>query len=163
MVKANLGNLGFGRNTNATGGNDECFTPPEIFQALSIRFDLDVAAPEGGIPWIPCHNYYTKQDDALSREWSGRVWMNPPFSLVSKFAPRFQQHRNGIALLPTSTGKWMHELWNDPESTWLRLNKVRFIKPDGVQYERYMPSVIWLVAYGQESVEALSRIGKVKR
>lgn len=162
-MTTNLGRFAFGRHTNATVNNDECFTPPDIFEQLATRFDLDVASPEGGVSWIPTADYLTKEQDALTTEWYGRVWMNPPFSLVSKFAPKFQQHGNGIALLPTSTGKWMHELWQDSRTRWTRLDKVRFIKPDGTQYERHMPSVIWLVAIGEANVEACERIGRVKR
>ena len=29
------------------------WTPPEIFKDLNIKFDLDVAAPIGGVEWIP--------------------------------------------------------------------------------------------------------------
>ena len=158
----NLGNLGFGRNRNDKGANDECFTPPNIFNELKLQFDLDVAAPQGGVPWIPALRYLTKIDNALTQSWTGRIWMNPPFSLISKFAPKFQEHAHGIALVPTSTGKWMHELWNDERTAWTRLNKPRFIRPDGTQWERHMPTVLWLVAYGQDCQEALSRIGTVK-
>jgi hypothetical protein len=25
--------------------------------------------------------YYTKEDDALNKNWFGNIWLNPPFSL----------------------------------------------------------------------------------
>jgi hypothetical protein len=161
MVR-NLGNLGFGVATDYKGKNDECFTPPEVFEALGIDFDLDVCAPVGGVPWVPAARHYTIEDDALKQEWIGRVWMNPPFSDVRHFAPRFQQHANGIALLPTSNGRWMTELWNDSRTAWTQLTKARFIRPDGTRYDRSMPTVIWLVAMGETCIQALRRIGEVK-
>jgi hypothetical protein len=163
MVSSNFGNLGFGRSQNDKGKNDDCFTPPEVFDKLAIRFDLDVAAPIGGVSWVPADRYYTADDDALTQEWNGRVWMNPPFSLVRKFAPKFQAHGNGIALVPSTQGKWMHELWNDERAAWVRLDKLRFIKPDGSRWATSMPTVIWLVAYGDKCQEALQKIGTVKR
>ena len=161
MVK-NLGNLGFGVATDHKGKNDECYTPPEIFEALGLTFDLDVCAPIGGLPWIPAAKHYTIHDDALTQEWSGRVWMNPPFSILRHFVPRFQQHGNGIALVPTSNGKWMDELWQDPRTGWTKLHKLHFIRSDGTRYKTYLPTVVWLVAIGDACIEALGRIGNVK-
>ncbi len=161
MVR-NLGNFGLGVATEHKGKNDECFTPPEIFEALDIPFDLDVCAPIGGVPWIPAARHYTIEDDALRQDWVGRVWMNPPFSDIRHFAPRFQQHANGIALVPTSTGRWMSELWSDPRTAWTQLSKPRFIRPDGTRYKTHMPTVVWLVAMGETCVQALRRVGKVK-
>ena len=159
---SNLGNLGFGVGTDHSGKNDECFTPPEIFEALAIDFDLDVCAPVGGVAWVPAKRHYTIHDDALTQKWEGRVWMNPPFSNVKHFAPRFREHANGIALLPTSQGKWMHELWSDPRTHWAQLDKPRFIRPDGTRWHTSMPTRIWLVAMGDQSVKALHRLGTVK-
>jgi hypothetical protein len=34
--------------------SDDCYTPRWVFDAMGLRFDLDVAAPVGG-PWhVPC-------------------------------------------------------------------------------------------------------------
>jgi len=161
MVR-NLGNFGVGVATEHKGNNDECYTPPEIFECLDISFDLDVCAPVGGVPWIPAAKHYTIHDDALKQEWHGRVWMNPPFSNIRHFAPRFQQHANGIALIPTTTGRWMNELWNDDRTAWTQLNKPRFIRPDGTRWKTYMPTALWLVAMGDVSIAALNKLGKVK-
>lgn len=154
--------LQLGRSSKSRGTNDECFTPPEVFSALAIRFNLDVAAPPGGVPWVPADRYYTAEDNALAQEWKGSVWMNAPFSKMKHFVPRFMEHANGIALVGTSDGKWHRELWEDERTTWTRLDKVRFIKPDGQQYKKHLPTVVWLVAYGEECSNALRRIGKVK-
>ena len=154
-----VGNLGLGRSYNTVGKNDECYTPPEIFESLNITFDLDVAAPLNGISWIPAKRYLTIEDDGLISKWEGRVWMNPPFSSMSKWAPRFQKHANGIALVPTSNGKWMRELFEDSAASWLMLNKIKFVKPDGTRYKTYLPTVTYLVGYGEECREALSRLG----
>ena len=142
--------------------SDDWYTPPEVFETLGLHFDLDVCAPKGGLDWIPAAKHYSIEDDALTQKWEGRVWMNPPFSNVKHFAPRFREHANGIALLPTSQGKWMHELWSDSRTCWSQLSKPRFIRPDGTRWKTHMPTVVWLVAMGDESVEALHRLGTVK-
>jgi hypothetical protein len=35
--------------------------------------------------------YFTKEDDGLTKEWNGNVWLNPPYgSLVGKFIDKFR-------------------------------------------------------------------------
>lgn len=55
------------------------YTPKWIFDELCIEFDLDPAAPIGGVPWIPARHHYSLQDDGLKQPWSGAVWLNPPY------------------------------------------------------------------------------------
>lgn len=55
-------------------------TPQDIFDELNkeFNFTLDVAAIDKS---AKCNNYYTKQDDGLSKSWktSGAVFCNPPY------------------------------------------------------------------------------------
>jgi hypothetical protein len=41
----------------AAGESDEWYTPKYIFDALGLRFDLDVAAPVGGPRYVPCETW----------------------------------------------------------------------------------------------------------
>lgn len=72
--------------------SDDCYTPRWVFDAMGLRFDLDVAAPVGG-PWhVPCERYYTAADDGLEQPWDGLVWCNPPYSNFAPWADRFAAH-----------------------------------------------------------------------
>lgn len=140
---------------------DEIYTPPELFEKMAITFDLDVCAPKGGVPWIPAARHYSIEDDGLSQPWTGRVWMNPPYSQTGKWAARFAQHRNGITIVPMSRSQWWGDVWNSDAALVHPVSKpmFKFIKNDQ-RVNVYMPIV--LVAYGDANIEAISRIGRVR-
>ena len=89
-------NTTFERTQNST---DEWYTPKEILEALGI-FDLDPCAPLTPL-WNTAAVMYNKNDDGLSKQWFGRVWLNHPYSrpLINKFVEKMAAHNNGIALL----------------------------------------------------------------
>jgi len=63
-----------------TKDSNEFGTPLEIFQPLHRRyvFTVDAAASKENALLL---NYWTKEDDALSKSWAcERVWCNPPYS-----------------------------------------------------------------------------------
>ena len=60
--------------------SDDYYTPPEIFKLLDLVFDLDVAAPPNGAPFVPCKHYLTQNENGLITPWFGSVWCNPPYS-----------------------------------------------------------------------------------
>ena len=89
-------NTTFERSSTAT---DEWYTPKEIIDALG-KFDLDPCAPIKPL-WQTAKIMYNKLDDGLTKDWVGRVWLNPPYSrpLIEQFVRRLAEHNNGIALL----------------------------------------------------------------
>ena len=142
--------------------SDDYYTPPHIFETLGLAFDLDVCAPPQGIPWIPAKRYLTQEDDALVADWNGRVWMNPPFSNPTPFVEKFIRHGNGVALVPTSNGRWMGRLW-EADVAWVSLDYIRFV--DGgtmTQMKTSIPLRCWMVAAGDDCVKALQNFGKVR-
>ena len=139
--------------------SDQCFTPPHIFETLGLKFDLDVAAPEGGVPWIPAKRFLTEKEDGLATPWEGRVWMNPPFSQMTPWVNKFIQHGNGVALLPFAKSKWLTRLWSSDAVFCLLADHQTFIK-NGKPHSIFMR--VGLVAMGRASINAISRIGPVR-
>ena len=52
------------------GATDDWYTPPEIFDALGLTFDLDPCSPGAG-HWVPARQIYTEADDGLRQPWHG--------------------------------------------------------------------------------------------
>lgn len=77
----------------STKGENEWYTPPQYLEAarrVMGGIDLDPASSETAQELVQATVYFTKDDDGLKRPWSGRVWMNPPYSkdLVWPFCER---------------------------------------------------------------------------
>ena len=140
--------------------SDDYYTPAWIFEMMNLTFDLDVASPPGGIPHIPAAQFFTQADDGLSKEWSGRVWMNPPFSKAKIWIHKFIEHGDGVALLPMSKSNWFIDLWNSQIPIVALPRSLKFLTPGGSMETIFMPAV--LIAIGDENVTGISKIGRVR-
>src|SRR5579859_2487232 len=60
--------------------SDEWYTPPWMFSALGVEFDLDPCSPGAPPSNVPAKQHLTKLDNGLQAGWHGSVWLNPPFS-----------------------------------------------------------------------------------
>lgn len=114
------------------GKSDEWYTPKYIFDALDCEFDIDVAHPDGITTAVTAKEFICS--DSLSKDWSGFVWMNPPFGGRNGLTPwldKFFEHGSGIALTPDRTSApWFRAAWGRADLV-MFLPKVRFVKPDG--------------------------------
>ena len=135
------------------GESDEWYTPKYIFDALGVSFNLDVACPPEGPRHVPANSFYSEK--SLEREWSGFVWMNPPFGHQSTkrlWFRKFFDHGNGIALGPDRTSAPWWQEFHDEADLFLSVSpKVKFERPDWV-----LPHAKKLVASGMLLDEILS-------
>ena len=139
---------------------DERYTPKWIFDTLDVEFDLDPCSPIGGIKDAPIKYYYTAEDDGLSKEWFGNVWVNPPFSNPRPFMERLAQHGNGIGLVRISQSQWAKDLWNLCDGVILNDQRLKFDRPDGSSVG--IPAVTFMFAFGKDNAEALSNFTEYK-
>lgn len=136
-----------------TGATDEWYTPPEVFDALNVRFDLDVASASRAN--VPARYFLTTHTS--TEHWSGFIWMNPPYGGRNSLAPwcaRFVTHGCGVALLPDrSSAPWFQRFAPQCDAL-LFTRKIKFIRPDGTRGKSpAQGSALW--ARGPEGVQAL--------
>ncbi len=134
-------------------------TPPEVFDKLDIEFDIDVAAPIGGVDWIPAKKYYTEQDDGLTQDWEGTVWMNPPYGkFTATWLEKFINHGDGIALVFARTDTlWFHNLAAKADAILFTKGRLAFYN-NGVKGQNAASGSL-LIACGEKAVNALEQSG----
>lgn len=78
------------------------YTPPEIFEALDLTFDLDPCSPGPGKSYVPALTHYTIDDDGLTQTWAGTTWVHPPHDNAAEWVAKLAEHGDGIALVHAS-------------------------------------------------------------
>lgn len=104
-------------------GAFEWYTPAryvEAARAVLGQIDLDPASTEQANRVVKASRYFSQHDDGLRQEWSGRVWLNPPYGgLSASFTARLLDHvRSGtvtdaIVLVNSNStdAGWFQPLW----------------------------------------------------
>lgn len=139
------------------GSSSEWYTPRRVFEALGVRFDLDVSSPEGDCPADDyCADVFVS--GGLEREWHGFAWMNPPFGGRNAIVPwleKFFSHGNGVALCPDRTSApWWQRFAPQADAILFCSPKIHFIPGPGVQASSPGTGTT-LFAVGERGVQAL--------
>lgn len=94
--------------------NNRWSTPQNLFDKLNQEFGFDLDACAEG--WNhKCDKYFTPDIDGLAQEWSGTVWMNPPYGheIKSWIRKAYKESLNGstvVCLVPARTETaWFHD------------------------------------------------------
>ena len=135
---------------------DEWYTPKSIIDSLG-KFDLDPCAPVTPL-WETASVMFNKNDDGLSKEWCGRVWLNPPYSrpLIEQFVKKMSDHGNGIALLYNRCDSRMFQdvIFKKATAMLFMRHRIRFYKPDGTIGGSPGCGSL-LIAFGQNNADIL--------
>ena len=108
--------------------SNEWATPQDFYNKLNAEFGFTLD-PCATPTTAKCASYYTKDDDGLSKDWSGHtVFMNPPYGRKQKdwIEKAFQEGEKAgttvVALVParTDTKAWHNYC--------MKATEIRFIK-----------------------------------
>lgn len=122
-------------------GEQEWYTPKkyiELARKVLGQIDLDPASTEEANKLIQATRYYSKDEDGLTQEWHGHIWMNPPYAqpLIDQFCNKLieeydNQHiTDAVILVNNATDtRWFHKLCTKASALCFPLGRVHFWSP----------------------------------
>jgi ParB family chromosome partitioning protein len=126
------------RNT----GNNEWYTPAEdIERARKVlgAIDLDPASSAVAQKVVRAVKFFTREDDGLAQEWSGRVWLNPPYAkggiepFVAKLVAEYRAGNVTSAIMLTNNSgdtEWFHKAAAHASAICLTRGRIKFEDPN---------------------------------
>lgn len=130
------------RGTFGTGEN-EWYTPEQhlaLARQVLGTIDLDPASSEVANTSVKASAIFTEADNGLEKEWSGNVWLNPPYAqpAISHFADKmvseWESGRVPAALVLThnyTDTAWFQKLARAATAMCFTRGRVRFVSPAG--------------------------------
>jgi ParB family chromosome partitioning protein len=124
-------------------GENEWYTPTEYIEAAREvlgEITCDPASSELANRNIKAQIYFTKDDDGLSQKWSGKVWLNPPYSkdLITRFsraaAEKYQSGEIDAACLLVNNATetlWFQELIGVASAVCFPRGRVKYLDRTG--------------------------------
>lgn len=124
-------------------GDEESYTPVKYLESarkVMGGIDLDPASNPMAQKDVRADTYYTVSDDGLMRDWSGRIWMNPPYTarVINQFIDKAVRHFNdgeitqAIILTNNNTDtSWFHQGAAAASAICFTAGRINFLKPDG--------------------------------
>ena len=122
-------------------GKDDWCTPPLIVDAVREvleYIDLDPASCAVDNTIVQASTYYTVEEDGLSKQWNGHVFMNPPYgAIISKFTTKFilafenGDISEGVVLTNNATEtRWGYGLLSASSCVCFLRGRVKFLSGD---------------------------------
>lgn len=162
--------------TQEGGKSNEWYTPSRYIEAareVMGGIDLDPASCESANRTVKASRYYTKEEDGLSKEWYGRVWLNPPYGMeygkagtgpfLRKCIEGYEANNVGQAIILTMIGMytdWFFLLLDYP-LCYPRV-RPRFLRPNGsTEHHRYTSCIAYLGPHEQKFIEVFSQFGRI--
>ena len=156
-------------------GDFEWYTPREyIVAARSVlgAIDLDPASTAAANAVVQAKRFYSLEDDGLVQDWSGTVWMNPPYKqpLVARFCEKLadavQAGRVPAAIVLANNcteTRWFGALTRAASGLCFPVGRVRFWKADQIVLDTPLrgEAIVYLGPHVDRFCEVFAPIGVV--
>lgn len=150
--------------------NNEWYTPTYIIEAAKEvmgGIDLDPASCDLANDSVGAERYFTEKDNGLDKEWFGRVWLNPPYSmpLIKQFVDKLILEWNAgnideaCVLTNNATDtSWFHKLIESDGVVCLTKGRIRFSSPKNSGISPRQGQAIFY--FGDNSIEFAKEFAK---
>lgn len=122
-------------------GENEWYTPERFIEAARLtmgKIDLDPASSKRANETVKAGVIYTIEDNGLTKDWSGNVWMNPPYAqpLMTQFSEKLisdlRSINNAIVLVNNATEtKWFQAMARKANAICFPESRIKFIDKEG--------------------------------
>jgi hypothetical protein len=149
-----------GSHQTTIGKSQVHLTPKWLLDALG-SFDLDPAAADPR-PWNVARCNFTEADDGLKRQWTGRVFLNPPFHRyeVGEWTSKMAAHGRGILLTHARTeAEWFEPVWDRASGILFLADRLKFYRPNGTEQAHNSGAPALLASFGAEDLQVLQTCG----
>ena len=138
--------------------SDSWLTPPNLLKLLG-KFDLDPCCPNTPMPWRTAKRMVTEAEDGLSVQWSGRVWLNPPYSNALPWIQRMAVNNCGMALVyaRSTDTQWGQLALHTCSLAYFLAGRLLFFYPDGSPSTGKWCSSM-LLSFGKSDAEVLKQV-----
>lgn len=151
-------------HVSRNSGDNEWYTPPNILEAARQvlgTIDLDPASSPFANKAVGATKFYSSKDDGLTKHWSGRVWMNPPYAkeLMAKFATKLLESRDvkeAIVLVNNATEtSWGQALLLRCNAVCFPNSRIKYLKIDG---KKNTPLQGQMIVYFGDSPDTFKKV-----
>jgi ParB family chromosome partitioning protein len=154
-------------------GEYERYTPGkyiELARTVMGTIDLDPASCDVAQNIVRATRFFTAQDDGLTKEWYGNIWLNPPYhrDLGPRFVRKlltelaFGRVTQAVMLTNNSTDTdWFREAVSVCQAVCFTKGRINFLESDGVT-ELFPTQGQTLFYYGTEVERFCDEFSKVR-
>lgn len=152
-------------------GDNEWYTPEEyIIAAKEVLggIDLDPASNPVANEIVGARQYYSAEDNGLAYDWSGNVWMNPPYEsgLIGQFAEKlchsYSSKSVSAAIVLVNNGtetKWFQRMAETASAICFPKGRVKFWHPRKVAVPLQGQAVLYFGPDSEEFIHSFSQFG----
>ena len=131
-----------GAHVSNNSGDNEWYTPKEYLDAVKSvmgSIDVDPASSQIANTIVQAATYYTVADDGRNKDWTGNVFMNPPYAhpLIDEFTNKLISEiqsgntKQAIVLVNNATEtKWFQSLANKAAAVCFPQSRLKFWSPE---------------------------------